>query len=177
MKVRFLPRRVVYLSLVLAASCGGGGTGITLTWEPAGHLNASLPSGIEVFEGASHIPPIKAWHVRVREEDPRIETRVAMAREPDARQTVAAFAEREDAVLAVNGGYFRMDRVPAEHVGLLYIGGKTVNGSLDRVRRDSLHYPVLRGSLGLFEDGRVDVAWAASRGDTLLEWPRPPANR
>ena len=169
--------RLLPLVLLLAAVSCGGGEGVPLSWEPAEHLNASLPEGIRVYAGSSHVLPLRAWYVRIREADPDIETRVALAGGERARQTVAAFEAREGVAVAVNGGYFRMDSVPAEHVGLLHLAGRTVSGSLDRVRRDSLWYPVLRGTLGLLADGRIDVAWAASRGDTLLEWPRPPANR
>jgi len=163
--------------LALLTSCGSSGEEVPVSWEPAEHLNAALPEGIRVYQGASHVLPLRAWYVRVRESDPRIETRVAVAREGDARETVAEFASREGTVVAVNGGYFRMDLDPSEAVGLLHISGKTLSGSLGWVRRDSLRYPVLRGSLGFFPEGRVDVAWAASRGDELMEWPLPPDNR
>lgn len=169
-------RTAVALLLAFLTSCGSSGKEVPLSWEPAGHLNAGLPDGIRVYQGASHTLPLKAWYVRVRESDPRIETRVAVARDEDARETVSEFAAREGAVVAVNGGYFRMDLDPSEAVGLLHIGGRTLSGSLGWVRRDSLRYPVLRGALGFFPDGRVDVAWAASRGDTLVEWPLPPDN-
>ena len=44
----------------------------------------------------------------------------------DNRETPSDFAAPDSVCLAVNGGYFTMDRTPAGHVGLLQINGRLV---------------------------------------------------
>jgi hypothetical protein len=70
-----------------------------------------------------------------------------------------------------------MDLFPSRHVGLLHIGGRSLSEATASVLRDTLRYPVARGTLGLGGDRLVDVAWVRSRSDSLFEWDRPPANQ
>ncbi|MFC1544301.1 phosphodiester glycosidase family protein, partial [Gemmatimonadota bacterium] len=148
----------------------------SLDWQPLETVNDSLPPGVRVFGAVNDSLPLRAWYVRVAEREPGIESRIVVSGDTDRRETAADFAERLGAVVVVNGGYFNMGSDPALHVGLLRVDGQTLSRATRSVRRDTLSYPVNRASLGLFEDGRVDVAWTSSRGDTLLEWSRPFAN-
>jgi hypothetical protein len=168
----------VALLVVPAAGCGlHPRDTIPMNWRRVTAPELHLVSGIQVFEGHNPDLPLRAWYVRVEERDPRIETRVVVAADTDRRETPAQFAQRTGAEVVVNGGYFLMDPVPAEHVGLLFIGGHTIAGSSEYITRDGVRYPVVRAVLGLAADGGLDVAWAASRGDSLFEWPFPVLNR
>lgn len=150
---------------------------VPMEWRPLESVNRGLPEGVSVYEGTNYELPLKAWYVRIRERDPRITTRVVLSGDADLKESVESFADRLDAVVAVNGGYFLMQRNPAHHVGLLRINGFTIEPATASVRRDTLSYPIARAALGLGPEGRIDVAWVSSRNDSLFEWPEPFRNR
>ncbi len=168
-----------FILLVLpAAGCGlHPRDEIPMNWRRVAAPELHLVPGIQVFEGHNPDLPLRAWYVRIEERDPRIESRVVVAADTDCRETPAQFAQRTGAEVVVNGGYFLMNPVPAEHVGLLYISGHTIAGSSEYITRDGVRYPVVRAVLGLAADGGLDVAWAASRRDSLFEWSFPVPNR
>lgn len=175
------PRSRVLLTLLgvlLVAGCGAGaGDQVPLNWRRVQAPELGLPEGVEVYEGHNPDLPLRAWYARVAEQQPAIETRVLVSTDGDRRETPAEFAARTGAVLVLNAGYFRMGAVPAEHVGLLHLDGRTMAPSAEYYTRSELRYPTVRAALGLDAAGGVDVAWVASRGDSLYEWPEPPANR
>lgn len=169
---------VVALLLVVAlAACGlSRSLDFDLTWQPLERFNAGLPDGIRVFAAADASVPLRAWHVRVRVADPRVEARVAAAVDEDLRETPTEFARRTGARVVVNAGYFRIDLDPATHIGLLLVDRELVSPALRSVLRDDRRYYLARAALGFMEDGRPDVAWVSSRDGLLYEWPEPPAN-
>ncbi len=165
------------VSFVILLSCAGdrASPGITVEWEPIASLLDDLPDGISVFEGHNDDIPLKAWYVRV-EPGVGLTARVTVSDDTDQKENVAEFAGRTGAVVAVNGGYFRMDQDPARHVGLLYIEGTAVEPSFESIIRQETRYPIARAAFGITPDGRYDIAWAASRNASLFEWGRPPRN-
>jgi len=146
-----------------------------MSWEPMTDLTDDLADGLTVFEGHNEELPLRAWYVRIEPES-GLSARVAVAEDTDLTESVADFASRTGAVVAVNGGYFRMGEDPARHVGLLYIEGSAVEPSFESIVRAETRYPIARAALGIAADGTFDVAWAASRNDSLFEWTRPPDN-
>ena len=168
---------VFLFPLMILLSCAGDRTapGITLDWEPIASLLDGLPDGISVYEGHNGDIPLKAWYVRV-EPGAGLTARVTVSADTDQKENVAEFAGRTGAVVAVNGGYFRMDKDPARHVGLLYIEGTAVEPSFESILRGETRYPITRATFGITPDGRYDIAWVASRNDSLFEWGRPPHN-
>jgi len=168
---------LLLVPLLLFSSCSGDRdpAGIVMSWEPMTALTDGLPEGISVFEGHNDELPLKAWYVRI-EPGTGLSARVAVAGDIDLRESVTDFANRTRALVAVNGGYFRMGEDPARHVGLLYIDGSAVEPSFESIVRQETRYPIARAAFGITADGQYDVAWAASRNDSLFEWPRPPFN-
>ncbi len=171
---RVLP---ILLSLLAAALAGcserASRTTVEMVWEELSSEERALPEGIQVYEGTNHKLPLKAWYARIRESDPRITTRVALSTDEDLKEPVSSFAERLNASVVVNGGYFNMQRDPSRHVGLLYIDGMTVEPATASVRRDTLSYPLARATFGLSWEGTPDIAWVSSRNDSLFEWREP----
>lgn len=166
---------LVYASVI---SCSGGSnsSSIPINWQPLSSLNESLPEGIRVYEGLNQDLPLKAWYVLVDEADPSITTRVVVSEDTDRRESASSFADRLGAPVVVNGGYFRMDLEPAEHVGLLCIDRQILHPATISVRRDTIRYHTARAALGFTEEGYIDVAWVSSRNDSLFEWEEPPFN-
>jgi len=149
-----------------------------IIWEPATALNKALPRGVRVYTGNNEELPLRAWYVRIDEPASRITSHVVVSDDPsDKRETVSSFAHGLGACVVVNGGYFRMDRTPADHVGLLVTDGKVVSPATRSVVRDSISYEIARGAIGFREGGVIEITWATSRGDTVYAWPDPPPHR
>lgn len=167
---------VLWLSMG-ACSRPSSGDSLPMNWRPTKELNAGLPDGVRVYEGHNLRLPLRAWYVRIREGDAHITTRVVVSSDEDRRETATEFAERLGACVMVNGGYFRMDLIPTKHVGLLQVDSVMIAPPTPSVLREGLRFTIARAALGFAADGRIDVAWAMSRGDTLMEIISPPANR
>ncbi|MFB0517153.1 MAG: phosphodiester glycosidase family protein, partial [Candidatus Neomarinimicrobiota bacterium] len=148
-----------------------------MNWQPMKGLNASLPGGVRVYEGHNPQLPLRAWYIRVREKDTRITTHVVVSMDKDRRETATEFAQRLGACVVVNGGYFRMDLLPAEHVGLLKVDGVLLEPPTPCVQRDGLRFRLARAALGFTKDDHIDVAWVMSYSDTLMEVIQPLRNR
>lgn len=169
------------LAVMLLAACQGEEAPppnplFPIAWAALDSVNAALPEGIRVYHAQDDTLPLRAWYVRIEEASSTIETRVVVSDEADRREAVATFAEADGVCVAVNGGYFNMRVDPATHMGLLYVDGAMVAPATNETVRDTLRYPNARAALGLFADGRADIAWANNLGDTLWARARPPAN-
>ncbi|NNE71714.1 MAG: phosphodiester glycosidase family protein [Rhodothermales bacterium] len=147
-----------------------------VAWTAVDSLNQRLPSSVRVYQGTNDELPLRAWYVSV---DLTQETRarVAVSDDVDLRETVSDFARDEEACVAVNGGYFRMDADPASHVGLLMADGEIIEAAIGSVIRDDVRYPTARATLGITDGGRVYIDWVNSRNDSTIAWPAPNPNR
>lgn len=182
MHCKQVPRSSTWLLLLIAvAGCGTEAKkqdSISLIWEPATALNKALPRGVRVYTGNNDDLPLRAWYVRIDETSSRIASRVVVSDDPsDNRETVSSFAHGLGACVAVNGGYFRMDRTPADHVGLLMTDGHVLWPATQSVVRDSISYEIARAAIGFAEGGDIEITWATSRGDTVYAWSDPPLHR
>ncbi|MGD8726192.1 MAG: phosphodiester glycosidase family protein [Gemmatimonadales bacterium] len=170
--------RVVLVGLAVSCSGQSGTSTLTLDWQPVDSLNAMLPDGIRVFAGRREAMPLRAWYVRIDDEDPGIRTFVLQSDDTtDNRETVANFATGTGACVAVNGGYFSMGVTPARHAGLLMTGGSVRAPATRRVVRDAVAYEVARAALGITDQGDIQITWATTRNDSVFSWNRPPRNR
>jgi exopolysaccharide biosynthesis protein len=147
-------------------------------WEPVDSLNVILPAGVRVFAGVNEELPLRAWYVLIDEPDPGVVTRVAVSDDPtDHRETVSSFARDLGACVAVNGGYFAMDQTPSRHRGLLLTDGNLWEPPTPSIIWDSLRYETARAAVGFTGDDLVEIAWVASRSDTLFAWSNPPQHQ
>ena len=161
------------------AACSGSGTStLTLEWHAVDSLNAKLPETIRVYSGRREAMPLRAWYVKIQESAPLVETRVLQSDDSsDNRETVSSFAADPTICIAVNGGYFSMDRTPAQHGGLLVTEGVVRAPATRKVVRDSVDYEVARAAIGFTREGRVQLRWATTRNDTVFSWRSPPSHR
>jgi exopolysaccharide biosynthesis protein len=160
-------------------ACSGGGTStLTLEWQPVDSLNRRLPETIRVYAGRRGATPLRAWYVKIEEAAPLVETRALLSDDAsDSRETVSSFANDSTVCVAINGGYFSMDRTPALHGGLLVTDGVVRAPATRRVFRDSIEYEVARAAIGFTQGGLVQIRWATTRSDTVFSWPYPPPHR
>ena len=107
------------------------------------------------------------------EDSGRVEVLVSDDTE-DRRETVSSFAADTGACVVINGGYFTMERNPANHAGLLVIDGVIEAPATRSAVRDDVRYPTARAALGLTAAG-FDIAWATQSGRRLAGLGRAPA--
>lgn len=149
------------------------GTALAMRWAPVDSLNARLPESIRLFAGRSEPGPLRAWYVRIAGPGTQTPLRIAASDDPgDGRETVSSFARDLDACIAVNGGYFSMDETPSRAAGLL-VTEDTLRVPSTRRATGSKALPLRRAAFALMHDGRVDIAWASSRSDTVYAWTSP----
>lgn len=177
---RLLGARLCGVALILAsilACTSGPAPDLRIAWTPVEALNAELPAGIRVFAGADPSIPLRAWYVRVDEQDEDVVARISASTDIDGVETASEFADRTMARVVVNGGFFRMDRDPATHVGLLLVDHRLVESPLNSVIRAGERYFVSRAALGLTANGAPDVAWVSGRDAAVYERLDPLPNR
>lgn len=170
------------LILVLAGGCDpdpsndGQYRDLGLEWVGIDSINRDLPEGITVYQTATSSENLRAWYVRVQEPLPDIESRVLVSTDTDRRETVSEFAERLQAPVLINGGYFRMDLDPAEHVGILKVDGKVIHAATPSVLRGEQRFYLHRSAIGFGPDDYMGIGWVSSQNDEVFTWERPVEN-
>ncbi len=147
-----------------------------VVWTPVDSLNAILPPSVRVFSGENRQLPLAAWYVSADLNDSLTSARIEVSDDSDSRETVGDFAASPGVCVAVNGGYFRIDREPATHVGLLMRDGEIIEAAIGSVIRDDVRYPTARATMGITDGGRVHFGWVNSRNDSTIAWAAPPPN-
>ena len=148
-----------------------------MQWQPMDSLNAELPADVRVFAGKDADFPLRAWYVAVSPGSDTVRAEILLSDDlTDRRERVSRFAADTGACVAVNGGFFSMERTPAMHAGLLVVDGVIEAPATRSVVRDELRYETARAALGFMEDG-FDIVWATSRDGQLQAWMEPPAHR
>lgn len=170
---------LLFLSWLIVSGCRNRSSdgAMVMEWQPMREVNQDLPEGIRIYSGHGAEIPLRAWYVQIDEGDPGITTRIVVSTDEDRRETAQEFAERTGACVVVNGGYFRMDLIPARHVGLLMVGDSLIEHPTLSVKREGIRFPVARAALGLSADGQIDVAWITGEGDQLIELSQPFQNQ
>ncbi|MFQ6678226.1 MAG: phosphodiester glycosidase family protein [Fidelibacterota bacterium] len=144
-----------------------------MSWKNITAEFPDLHGGIRVFEGRNKQIPINAWYVELDTKNPNIATDVLISSDSDRRETPSQFAERVNAIVVINGGYFLMHKTPSEHVGLVMQNGKIISNPLSSLLKREKRYYVTRSAIGFNKTGDMDIAWVAGRNDSLFEWKDP----
>ena len=148
-----------------------------MQWRPMEKINQNLPDGIKVYKGKNNIMPLKAWYAEVDVSLQDMSVRVVHSQDTDRKETLSEFADNLNASIVVNGGYFILDKDPTEHVGLLMSNNIIHSPAIASVLRGSTRYFLTRSALGIRDDNHIDIAWIASRNDSIYEWQAPVLNQ
>ena len=140
-------------------------------------INQNLPDGIKVYKGKNNIMPLKAWYAEVDVSLQDMSVRVVRSQDTDRKETLSEFADNLNACIVVNGGYFILDKHPTDHVGLLMSNNIIYSPAITSVLRGSTRYFLTRSALGIHDDNHIDIAWIASRNDSVYEWHAPVLNQ
>ena len=148
-----------------------------MEWQPVESLNAELPAAVRVFAGEDPDFPLRAWYVSVSPGADSVRAEILLSDDlTDRRERVSRFAADTGACVAVNGGFFSMERTPAMHAGLLVVDGVIEAPATRSVVRGDFRYQTARAALGFMSDG-FEIAWVTSRDGELQAWSEPPAHR
>ena len=148
-----------------------------MQWRPMEKINQNLPDGIKVYKGKNNIMPLKAWYAEVDVSLQDMSVRVVRSQDTDRKETLSEFADNLNASIVVNGGYFILDKHPTDHVGLLMSNNIIYSPAITSVLRGSTRYYLTRSALGIHDDNHIDIAWIASRNDSVYEWHAPVLNQ
>ena len=148
-----------------------------MQWRPMEKINQNLPDGIKVYKGKNNIMPLKAWYAEVDVSLQDMSVRVVRSQDTDRKETLSEFADNLNASIVVNGGYFILDKDPTNHVGLLMSNNIIYSPAISSVLRGSTRYFLTRSALGIHDDKHIDIAWIASRNDSIYEWHAPALNQ
>ena len=140
-------------------------------------MDIELPSGIIVFSGENKTIPLKAWVAKVDYSNRDNKIAILSSTDSDHKETPEQFAQRTDAIIVINAGYFLTETQSASHVGLLKTEGLLKEPASHTVYRDNSKYYVSRGAFGIDSFGTVDIAWASTRSDTIFVWDQVIQNR
>ena len=121
--------------------------------------------------------PLKAWYAEVDVSLQDMSIRVVHSQDTDRKETLSEFSDNLNASIVVNGGYFILDKDPTEHVGLLMSNNIIYSPAIESVLRGSMRYFLTRSALGIRDDNHIDIAWIASRNDSIYEWKAPVLNQ
>ncbi len=149
---------------------------IPMSWKNITSEFVDLPTGIHVFSGRNFQIPINAWYVEVDNKQLQLHTEIVVANDNDMRETLSEIAERINAHIVINGGYFLMQKHLTEHVGLLMDNNKMISRPLHFLLKRKKRYMVTRGAIGFHNNGNMDIAWIAGRNDSLFQWSKPAPN-
>ena len=157
---------------------------LNLQWQPREDLNILYPPSVRFFETNTPLPGgarLHALHVKVDLRDPNLKLR-AVGEAIGASfslKTVKQYAERENALLAVNGGFFSSNA----SLSLITTDGVQLAPNVKQINRPlggvSTPYFPTRSAFGLV-DGKPDVAWVYglgctgnAGGNTTYQYPNP----
>lgn len=143
---------VVFLSFFWSGLLHG--QKINLTWKPRQDLNTELPSSITLFDTYEQLPdgaPIRAMYAEIDLRDTNLKFRSIGSNA--IRETTAETYGNNNAILAINGGYFASD----QSVSLIIEDGAVVSKG---------NHETPRGAFGIV-NGRPEVTWTipAPSGD------------
>ena len=177
--MNYIKHVIIWLLIILVYSCEENRSfkSIPMDWNNISESFDDLPKGIRVFSGRNNQLPLNAWYVEVDYKIDSLSTEIVISEDKDLRETPSQIAERLGATLVINGGYFLMHKNPSEHVGLLKDNGEIKSGTLRSMLKREERYFLTRSAVGFDQDGVMDIAWIASKNDSIYQWNMPAENR
>jgi hypothetical protein len=142
-------------------------------WQPAVAINADLPESIRVYAFTASNPNRRAWLIRADVSDTTWQLRTVMSTASGGAETVTSFANRFEAHVAINGGYFG----GGSSYSLVVDQGRVLSPNIQALVRNSITYYPTRGAFAQLNDDQLDVAWVYTVGGIPYAYPTPNPNR
>ncbi|MBL7014311.1 MAG: phosphodiester glycosidase family protein [Candidatus Marinimicrobia bacterium] len=136
-----------------------------------------IPEGIRIFHGRNSSLPLNVWYADIDLNHPNLMAKIISSHDEDQRQTPSELLKLTQASVVLNGGYFIMNQAPTSHVGLLKENNVLLEPASPSVIRDNARYYISRGAIGFNKHNIPDIAWVATRNDSMYYWDNPLNNR
>ena len=151
--------KIIVLFLIFFCADIAQGQDMNLHWNARKDLNSQLPSSIIIYDTYGHLPdgkPLRAMYAEIDLRDKNLKFRSVGSE--THRETTMETYQKNNAILAINGGYFTND----SSVSLIIEDGEVVSTGTHKTPR---------GAFG-FENGRPEVTWTtpAPSGDFVFKW-------
>ena len=140
-------------------------------------FDISLPKGIVIRKGQNKNIPLQAWMAEIDLNSDGVSAKVLSSMDADKTETVMQLLKFYNARVVLNGGFFISNNGSAKHVGLLKTNGVLEEPASASILRDTERYFISRGAFGIKPDGLPDIAWCATKNDSIFEWDKPFTNR
>jgi hypothetical protein len=140
-------------------------------WSPVGDV---LPESVKVFEGfgrAADGSPLRAWYADIDYSDRRLQLRSFLSNDVTGKEALTSMAKKTNAIVAINGGYFDMQSVPAKTYSLVRSGSQTLVPSIRRITRRNGFYYVGRSAFGVRADRTFDIQWIYQTDNAIYQMP------
>ena len=125
----------------------------SFTWTP---VATALPTSVSVYSGTAP-GPINAYYAEIDYSDTLVKAIALRSVTPDKRETVSSFAQKANAYVAINGGFFGGS--PTQSYSLVVSEGQLVDKQLASVSRTAGTYPLMRANFGVLSDRSLETAW------------------
>ena len=125
----------------------------SFTWTP---LVTGLPSSVSVYAGTA-AGPINAYYAEIDYGDTLVRAVALRSQTPNKQETVSSFAQKVNAYVAINGGFFGGS--PSQSYSLVVSEGRLVDKQLASVNRTAGTYPLMRANFGVMSDRSLETAW------------------
>jgi hypothetical protein len=149
----------------------------TIIWTPA---LMGLPQSIKLYRGTSVFAGVqpRAWYIDANYNDKSLTAKPWLATGATGREQGGTIARKLNALVAINGGYFDMQRVPAPTFSLVMSDRKILVPNIPVVTRANppRAYHVTRSAFGIRANRTFDVAWVARRKKLLWAYRLPVAH-
>ena len=136
---------------------------IQVNWQPREDLNILLPSSVQVFEATGELQDgelFRAVYASVDLNDENLKLRAIGSNR--LRETTAQTSEKNNGILAINGGYFSADK----SVSLLLSDGELISPGLTHKHN--------RGAFAM-SNGKPAIIWTRSENATSMPLVYPEA--
>lgn len=139
-------------------------------------LAYNLPASVQVYEGRASGPgdeAFQAWYASIDYSDLNIAVKPFLARDTETgRELPSRQAARAKALVAVNGGYFDVEKRPAETYSLVMHDGHLLRENKSVITRGGRRYFAPRSAMGITKDRRFEIGWAFHAAGKLWKLPR-----
>jgi hypothetical protein len=142
-------------------------------WKP---LAFDLPPSIQVHEGVARNDlgdTFRAWRAEIDLKDRSLRATPSLVQTPSGREKPSTQAQKVNALVAINGGYFDVVGNPAKTYSLVLSEGRVLCPNVEKVGRGGKTYFVTRSAFGITKDRKFDVAWVGNHSGKTYRFASP----
>lgn len=136
-------------------------------------------NSIKIYEGDAvnqHGQPVRAWYAAIDYNDEALQARAILSDASLGREPASALAQKNAALVAINGGYFDVKSVPSKTYSLVLSDGQILATNIAAATRPNGRFFLTRGAFGIRSDRTFDIAWVAHFDQRIVAFQNPTPN-